>query len=86
MFAHTLGDGATLEYGQYWSTKFPTIPGYQKVGRVESVGAEVTNYQVGDLEYGKIYYWKVNEVNDAANPPVQEERKATEPTKLNAVP
>ncbi len=25
-----------------------------------------TSYQVGPLEYGKIYYWKVNEVNEAA--------------------
>ena len=25
-----------------------------------------TSYQVGPLEYGQIYYWKVNEVNEAA--------------------
>ncbi|MHC4627947.1 MAG: carbohydrate binding domain-containing protein [Planctomycetota bacterium] len=33
---------------------------------------EVTNYQPGTLEYGQIYYWKVNEVNDAAAAPVRE--------------
>ena len=27
--------------------KFPLVPGYQKVGRVEQVGAEVTGFQVG---------------------------------------
>lgn len=37
--------------GQYWSTKFPTIPGYQKVGVVERVGAEVRTYAVGDLVF-----------------------------------
>lgn len=37
--------------GQYWSTKFPTIPGYQKIGVVESVGREVSNYVEGDLVY-----------------------------------
>jgi len=26
------------------------------------------NYEVGSLEYGKTYYWKVNEVNDAESP------------------
>ncbi|MEA3225529.1 MAG: carbohydrate binding domain-containing protein, partial [Planctomycetota bacterium] len=30
------------------------------------------NFQPGALEYGQIYYWKVNEVNDAAAIPVRE--------------
>ena len=37
--------------GRYWSTKFPTIPGYQKVGVVEQVGSAVTGYQAGDTVF-----------------------------------
>jgi hypothetical protein len=33
---------------------------------------DTTYYQPGTLEYGQIYYWKVNEVNDAAAVPVRE--------------
>jgi hypothetical protein len=33
---------------------------------------DVTNFQPGTLEYGQIYYWKVNEVNDTAAVPVRE--------------
>ena len=29
-------------------------------------------YQAGGLEYGKTYYWRVDEVNDAATPSVRE--------------
>lgn len=37
--------------GRYWSTKFPTLPGYQKVGIVERVGEQVTSYRQGDLVF-----------------------------------
>ncbi len=30
------------------------------------------NYQASGLEYGKTYYWKIDEVNDAATPAVRE--------------
>ncbi|MHC4370170.1 MAG: LamG-like jellyroll fold domain-containing protein [Planctomycetota bacterium] len=33
---------------------------------------DVTNFTPGALKYGKVYYWKVNEVNDAAAVPVRE--------------
>lgn len=35
--------------GQYWSTVFPTVPGYQKTGVVEQVGSKVLNYKKGDV-------------------------------------
>jgi len=31
-----------------------------------------TRFQPGNLEYGQVYYWKVNEVNEAAAVPVRE--------------
>jgi 2-desacetyl-2-hydroxyethyl bacteriochlorophyllide A dehydrogenase len=37
--------------GQYWSTKFPTLPGYQKVGVVERIGKDVREYAEGDLVF-----------------------------------
>jgi len=36
---------------KYWCAKYPNIPGYQKVGRVEKVGAGVTNYREGDIVF-----------------------------------
>jgi 2-desacetyl-2-hydroxyethyl bacteriochlorophyllide A dehydrogenase len=36
---------------RYWSTKFPVVPGYQKVGRVEAVGSGVEAYAPGDLVF-----------------------------------
>jgi 2-desacetyl-2-hydroxyethyl bacteriochlorophyllide A dehydrogenase len=35
--------------GKYWSTVFPTIPGYQKAGVVERVGPKVSNLAEGDV-------------------------------------
>ena len=37
--------------GKYWSTKFPTIPGYQKVGVVEQTGSDVKNFKEGDVVF-----------------------------------
>lgn len=44
--------------GKYWSTKFPMLPGYQKVGVVEQVGEQVANYREGDLVF--LRFTKVN--------------------------
>lgn len=37
--------------GKYWCTKFPTIPGYQKVGVIETVGSAVSNHKVGETVF-----------------------------------
>ncbi len=36
---------------RYFCTKFPIVPGYQKIGVVERVGGKVTNYKAGDRVY-----------------------------------
>ncbi|MHC4297600.1 MAG: discoidin domain-containing protein [Planctomycetota bacterium] len=41
-------------------------------GTAPAVTVAEGNYTPGTLEYGQIYYWKVNEVNDAAAVPVRE--------------
>jgi hypothetical protein len=41
-------------------------------GTAPAVTVTEGNYTPGTLEYGQIYYWKVNEVNDAAAVPVRE--------------
>jgi 2-desacetyl-2-hydroxyethyl bacteriochlorophyllide A dehydrogenase len=40
--------------GDYWNSEYPTIPGYQKVGVVDKVGSEVTNYKVGDVIFLRV--------------------------------
>ena len=44
--------------GKYWSTQFPTLPGYQKVGVIERVGQNVKDYREGDLVF--LRFTKVN--------------------------
>jgi hypothetical protein len=41
-------------------------------GTALAATVDVTYYTPGTLEYGQIYYWKVNEVNEAAAVPVRE--------------
>ena len=45
--------------GQYWSTVFPTVPGYQKTGVVEQVGSKVLNYK--KLNYINLHTPKISE-------------------------
>ena len=41
-------------------------------GTASAKSVTENSYQAGDLEYGKIYYWRVDEVNEAAATPVRE--------------
>jgi 2-desacetyl-2-hydroxyethyl bacteriochlorophyllide A dehydrogenase len=41
--------------GKHIGTKFPCVPGYQRIGIVESCGKEVSNFKVGDIVYGGGY-------------------------------
>ncbi len=41
-------------------------------GTVAAASPAGNSYQPGSLDYGQVYYWKVNEVNDAATPSVRE--------------
>jgi 2-desacetyl-2-hydroxyethyl bacteriochlorophyllide A dehydrogenase len=45
----SIGTELWILTGKYWGIKYPNVPGYQKVGRVDKVGAGVTNYQEGDI-------------------------------------
>jgi 2-desacetyl-2-hydroxyethyl bacteriochlorophyllide A dehydrogenase len=41
--------------GKHIGTKFPCVPGYHRIGIVESCGKDVSNYGVGDVVYGGGY-------------------------------
>jgi len=41
--------------GKHIGTKFPCVPGYQRIGIVEKCGEEVSNFKVGDIVYGGGY-------------------------------
>ena len=55
------GREAALHDVYFSSDEQAVIDGTAPVNRVSE-----TNYQAGPLEYGQIYYWKVNEINDDA--------------------
>lgn len=44
--------------GLHIGTTFPCVPGYHRIGIVESCGAEVTAFQVGDIVYGSANSWE----------------------------
>ena len=44
--------------GLHIGTRFPCVPGYHRIGRVEAVGSEVTKFQPGDLVYGTGNRWQ----------------------------
>jgi hypothetical protein len=41
-------------------------------GTVAAAPATGNSYQPGSLDYGRVYYWRVDEVNDAASPSVRQ--------------
>jgi 2-desacetyl-2-hydroxyethyl bacteriochlorophyllide A dehydrogenase len=49
--------------GKHLGTRFPCAPGYHRIGIVESVGANVTDFRVGDIVYGSGNRWKEEEIH-----------------------
>jgi hypothetical protein len=71
------GDGVSLEPTLTWRPGRETVS--QKVyfsadrqavvdGTAPAGDASGNSYQPGSLDYGRVYYWRVDEVNDAASP------------------
>lgn len=48
--------------GKHLGTRFPCVPGYHRLGVVESCGAEVKGHAVGDLVYGSGNRWQESDV------------------------
>lgn len=48
--------------GKHIGTRFPCIPGYHRLGLVESCGADVKGIKVGDLVYGSAGRWLETDV------------------------
>jgi len=44
--------------GLHIGTQFPCVPGYHRIGIVESCGAEVTAFKAGDVVYGSGGSWE----------------------------
>jgi 2-desacetyl-2-hydroxyethyl bacteriochlorophyllide A dehydrogenase len=44
--------------GKHIGTRFPCVPGYHRIGIVEECGAEVANFQRGDIVYGAGGRWQ----------------------------
>jgi NADPH:quinone reductase-like Zn-dependent oxidoreductase len=52
-------EGWALQNLFTWAaTRFPCVPGYQRVGIIESVGAEVTGWRVGDRVMATVGAWE----------------------------
>lgn len=47
--------------GKHIGTRFPCVPGYQRIGVVRECGADVTTFSPGDIVYGSEGRWK-NEI------------------------
>lgn len=48
--------------GKHLGTQFPCCPGYHRIGVVESCGADVADFEVGDIVYGSGNRWLEQEV------------------------
>ena len=48
--------------GKHVGTQFPCVPGYHRIGMVESCGDKVTDFESGDLVYGSGNRWKETDV------------------------
>ena len=44
--------------GKHIGTKFPCIPGYHRIGIVESTGRDMKDFEAGDIVYGTGNRWK----------------------------
>ncbi|MEK6794197.1 MAG: zinc-binding dehydrogenase [Spirochaetota bacterium] len=49
--------------GRHMGTQFPLIPGYHRIGVVESAGKDVSAFKTGDVVYGCGNRWKEKTIN-----------------------
>ena len=50
--------------GKHIGTRFPCVPGYHRIGIVESVGAGVKEFDVGDIVYGSGNRWEEEDIHN----------------------
>ena len=48
--------------GKHIGTRFPCVPGYHRIGIVDGRGADVVDFEVGDIVYGAGNRWKEDSV------------------------
>lgn len=48
--------------GKHAGTEFPCVPGYHRIGIVESCGADVTGFKPGNIVYGSGNRWKETDI------------------------
>ena len=48
--------------GKHAGTEFPCVPGYHRIGIVESCGENVTDFKPGDIVYGSGNRWKETDI------------------------
>lgn len=49
--------------GKHIGTQFPCVPGYHRIGVVESVGRDMQDFTVGDIVYGSGNRWREQEIH-----------------------
>jgi len=48
--------------GKHVGTEFPCVPGYHRIGIVETCGADVTGFKPGDIVYGSGNRWEETDI------------------------
>jgi NADPH2:quinone reductase len=73
------------ELTEYISRTFPVIPGWDFSGRIERVGSEVSDWQVGDEVAGLAFTWSIQHGTYAEFVPVDASAIAHKPKSLSFV-
>lgn len=73
------------ELQEYLPRTFPVVPGFDLSGRVEAVGGDVADWQVGDEVFGLSFTWSVQHGTYAELAPVRAAAIARKPAWLSHV-
>lgn len=71
------------ELQEYITRTFPVVPGWDLAGRIVKVGANVTDWQIGDEVLGLAFTWSIQHGSYAEYAPIDASSIAVKPSSLS---